>query len=498
MRLIRLTTEDSQAVFRAEYQDNITLPAGGKVALQNLSIESAPSRIVINSQNNTITTSISSGPDIVINLSSGTYDKDNFGDLLTEIGEQLNFRTGYSPLLNNTRELGVEWNADVDSTNKVFIEYKRGAHSENQDLWVLGAPGVPVVERVTTDGGTYSQVATGADNSGFNTSMLMPEFIARGGGYCRARVHTLDAAVGSTEEENGFTLALTETDLRDKEPGDITLDQIKYGIQVTKDEPSGTYPIYLIEDGVRTLASEEVNYYGAGNAKNDAFELILSGDSLAYQRYDLSGGPVGLLDVVQLTASQKQIPLYPLIAFHGRKANAKANLVRETLSPYATPIGDDAKDILTAPPRPPLQSYTGNFLLFESISLANFLGYENARQPIDGFLIGRTYTYTANKQFDPTDAADAFLVILDNIAIDSYDSYISGGQYIESGRKNILAVVPKTNVNGEVVYEPNYPTFIDLKNKEELLIRNIKARIVKSDYTPFAMRGLATMTILIE
>jgi hypothetical protein len=89
-------------------------------------------------------------------------------------------------------------------------------------------------------------------------------------------------------------------------------------------------------------------------------------------------------------------------------------------------------------------------------------------------------------------------VILDNIAIDSYDSYISGGQYIESGRKNILAVVPKTNANGEVIYEPNYPTFIDLKNKEELLIRNIKARIVKSDYSPFAMRGLATMTILIE
>lgn len=498
MRLIRLTTEDSQAVFRAEYQDNITLPAGGKVALQNLSIESAPSRIVINSQNNTITTSISTGPDIVINLSSGTYDKDNFGDLLTEIAEQLNFGTGYSSFLNNIRELGVEWNSNVDAQNKVFIEYKRGAHSENQDLWVLGAPGVPVVERVTTDGGTYSQVASGTDNSGFNTSMLMPEFIARGGGYCRARVHTLDAAAGSTEEENGFTLALTETDLRDKEPSDITLSQIKYGIHVTKDEPSGTYPIYLIQDGVRTLAPEEVLYYGPGDARNDVFELILSGDSLAYQRYDLSGNVTNLLNSVQLTASQKQIPLYPLIAFHGRKANAKANLVRETLSPYATPIGADAKDILTAPPRPPLQSYTGNFLLFESISLANFLGYENQRQPVDGLLVGSTYTYTADKQFDPTDAADAFLVILDNIAIDSYDSYISGTKYIKSGRENILAVVPKSNKSGEIVYSAPYPTFIDLKNKDELLIRNIKARIVKSDYSVFAMRGLATLTLLIS
>jgi hypothetical protein len=496
MRLIRLTTEDEKAVFRGEYTDNITLPPNGKVALQNLSLESAPATIVLNSQNNTITTSISTGPNITIDLPSGTYDKDNYEDLLAQIKRLLNFRTGYLPSLNNTRELGVEWKADVDEQNKVYIEYKRGPHRENEDLWILGAPGDPVVER--TGAGVYSQVAAGTDTSGYDKCMLMPEFISRGCGYTRCRIHTLDASAVSTEEENGFTLALTLTDLRDKEPSDITLSQIKYGIHVTKDALSGTYPIYTIEDGVRQLASSEAIYNGPGDTDNDQFEIILTGSGIVnLNRWESGAGAPDPLDIYTLSPTEKELPLYPLIIFHGRKNFAKVNLVRQTLSPYATPIGNAIKE-LTLAPIAPSQPYQSNFLLFESPSLANFFGYENARQPLDGFISASVYTYTADNQFDPTDKADAFLVILDNIAIDSYDSYVSGNKYIETGRKNILAVVPKSNATGEVIYEPNYPTFIDLKNKEELLIRNIKARVVKSDYTPFSMRGLATLTILIS
>ncbi len=87
--------------------------------------------------------------------------------------------------------------------------------------------------------------------------------------------------------------------------------------------------------------------------------------------------------------------------------------------------------------------------------------------------------------------ADAFLVEMLNLSLDSYDGF-------KGQRKNILAVVPATDKDGVVLYEPSNLNLIDLDNKEGINLRNIKARVVNTDYSPFKMKGTATLTILVS
>ena len=78
-----------------------------------------------------------------------------------------------------------------------------------------------------------------------------------------------------------------------------------------------------------------------------------------------------------------------------------------------------------------------------------------------------------------------------NLKVDSYDS-------LKQQRENILAVVPSGDTSGDIDYSPPELFFIDLLNKEPLLVRNIKMRIVNSDYSPLAMEGSGFINILIK
>ena len=77
------------------------------------------------------------------------------------------------------------------------------------------------------------------------------------------------------------------------------------------------------------------------------------------------------------------------------------------------------------------------------------------------------------------------------IKLDSYDGLLNQ-------RKNILAVVPKSNEDGSVIFETNTPIFIDLNNKNELLLRNIRCRVVRPDYSNIEMQGIATLVLLVD
>jgi hypothetical protein len=155
---------------------------------------------------------------------------------------------------------------------------------------------------------------------------------------------------------------------------------------------------------------------------------------------------------------------------------------------------------LGAPPKQPNFPFinTNNYIYFESANLATFLGYDTQRQPQNGFQFVAEPVFSAQRVFNIKTEADAYLIELMNIQIDSYDSFSksllpSGGQ-----RKNLLSVIPSSNINGNLVYFPPYATFIDLLNKESLYLRNIKARVLNMDYSEISARGLSSMVLLIQ
>jgi hypothetical protein len=48
------------------------------------------------------------------------------------------------------------------------------------------------------------------------------------------------------------------------------------------------------------------------------------------------------------------------------------------------------------------------------------------------------------------------------------------------------------------LYEAPYPLYVAMDNDHEILLRNIKARILNSDLSTLELDGDATMTVLIK
>jgi hypothetical protein len=148
---------------------------------------------------------------------------------------------------------------------------------------------------------------------------------------------------------------------------------------------------------------------------------------------------------------------------------------------------------------PPAAGANGNGsihkLEFASSTIPAFLGYDEL-----SYITGQVkdYAFQAENMFDITDTADSFVVEMLSLELDSYNS-IDTPTEKSGGRRSILATVPKTEGDkGTIIYEVNYPTFIDIRNKNPVAIRNIRARILKSDLTPLRITGTATMTLLID
>ena len=80
--------------------------------------------------------------------------------------------------------------------------------------------------------------------------------------------------------------------------------------------------------------------------------------------------------------------------------------------------------------------------------------------------------------------------------INTYDA-------LRKGRKNILAYVPVSETiiddkTGVVQYEPKERLFLPLANKYEETLRNIRARIVASDFSAIATEGLSSLNIIVS
>lgn len=485
MRLLRLTTQDSNAIFDATFNEDFIIPKDAKIALQNISIEADKNTLTIDGQNNTITYQVSEAVgQTQVSLDFDTYTGSNYQDLLADITNKLNANTGFNSVQGNRRELGLEWRAQVGTLNKVEIEVEQGEYGEFAEFWAYEED---EVQRVSTGGGLWSRKDGQPASSTFEASMTYPYYIARGNGYTRGKIYTLENPLATPENQNGFIIGLSTSPL---ESDGVDLSTIKYGLFVAIDA-GGTRSYKVIEDGVIGGASATaVGYLGDGNAGNDFIEVSINSGQVVVNCYQ--GGSAVPTELQAFTYSAGQT-LYPVNTFFGRRQDARMSNVRLTDSPYndfLKKAGSTDEADVGLPPQPDPRA-NEQFLRFGSISVANYLGYNNQSIPQTGTTKGKDITYLADNQFNDKVVADAFLIEMLNIPLDSYDSFVNQ-------RKNLLAVVPESDKEGVVIYEPSTPFFIDVKNNQDLLLRNIRARVVAPDYTPFAMRGLATMTILIS
>ncbi len=136
-------------------------------------------------------------------------------------------------------------------------------------------------------------------------------------------------------------------------------------------------------------------------------------------------------------------------------------------------------------------------VIFNKESVAGFLGYpETNIDPTDSNQLVPPVTFVAPDPRTKLYNTNTYLVEMLSESLDSYDSF-------EQGRKSILAPIPisERTVNagtGIVQYAPNNLVYIDLKNRKQRLIRNMRARIITDTYDSIEIEGLAELNLLIR
>jgi len=270
MRLLRLTTENENAIFDATFNEDFVVPKDAKIALQNVSVEAKTDTITIDSQNSTIRYQVSSYGETTVTLTNGVYTGSNATDLFDDIQDRLNANTGFVELLNNRRELGMEWRCQLNNQQKVVIEYELGEVGEFEEQWLYDDT---KVKRFTSAGGLWSKLTGEPAGTGVDANMIYPFFISRGCGFTRGKIYTLENAGATIADENGFLIGLSNTLITDN--SQLEIGNITYGLRVNIDA-GGTRSYGWIENGVETPSAVTVGYVGDGDVNNDFIELEIN------------------------------------------------------------------------------------------------------------------------------------------------------------------------------------------------------------------------------
>jgi hypothetical protein len=493
MRLIRLTTREPTAVFDAAFNENLVFPPNSKIALQSVAAGVERKELILDGTNNSINYQIGTGTGRSdLNVEAGEYRANNIEELLRYIQKALNISCNFPnvPADGTNKMLGIEWNADKNDDKKVEIQYGIGKYGPHTTNWLFtgtqftGDPQAPVFKSLSA--------AAVSDSS---VNCILPYLLAKGNSFVRSRVNLLLAGAAVDPEEIGYIMGIT----KNLEATGATLSVADYYLAIHITEIGGVRTNRLFVNGVEDVTARNPSVAG------DFIEIGINGGNFVANKYAAASQvavPIGAAIPIPDGTLNGSLDnsVRPFFVFRGGNLNAAAENIRLTPSPFGPQPPDFQQPIdqLGDPPIPLSTTRGPNFFFFHSLELANFLGFPNQRIPVTGFNDLRVASYIATSEFPIPQEADAFLVLLDSLQLQSYDSFSktqepSGGQ-----RRNILTVIPSSNTTGSLVYEPSYPTFIDLDNANPLLIRNIRARIVRNDYSPVAVEGLSSIVLLVD
>ena len=486
VKLIRMHTNDTTGLFQNEFTSDINIPVGSKIALTNLTLEGSESEIIIDNTNNEIEVQYSNDVSIITEIDPGTYKQSQLPALLANIQSNLNFSVPDEPI-----GVGQQFRVSLSEIRKVQIEKRQAFINENTSDWVLEN-----VDNTSTLNGNEFSSSLESNTTLLTNAMYTENEFCKGGGVFTCRIGTLIFDLASAGDAfNGFTMGLTRVSGSTLSPIDAT--NVDFGIRVFR--ANNNYGYYA--GGVLEMTDVPVSYSGPLGLQNDILEIRLSEGSMKLKvyQYDNQNNPTVLYE--QQLAGYAGTPLdglklYPFIAFHGKKENAKVFQVRYTADPFITKsrYQADLTPVLETVKLVPQQTEAVNqSLTFSGLSLANFLGVANVSQPSQGSILTRNIIYTADNQFILKNVSDSIIVELLNINLSSFDS-------ISKNRRNFLAVIAAQSnfVEGKVIYEASTPIYLDLENSNPTQLRNIKARILKGDLSPVSTSGTIIMTLLIK
>lgn len=285
------------------------------------------------------------------------------------------------------------------------------------------------------------------------------------------------------------------------------------------------------------------------NNNNDMFEIRIDNGKILGSIFQDTVAISDLPDATGVTVGED---LYPVIFFHMDINTVALDMCQVSLDPFGdedmplnqiiidNPYSEPLTTALTGPvpflidnlkiattPQVNLDKTISTFLGFTNPTLVNFTppdtfvsrGGVLSKQVLSNLEIspeGGQGTYTFEVSFRITSPnvvsnaidGDSYLVDTQTFQLDSFDSYglSSLERFANSGgsRRNLLAVIPVVeqdivdSPNTRIQYEPNTLDYIAIKNKSDIITRQIKMRLLNSRYDNVVTSGMAAMTVLIR
>ena len=477
MKLIRLTTTDNFGNFDNDFSTDIEILENSKISIHSLSFQPIQNVLVINASNQqleyNLTNSTVANAKIVL-LENQVYTNVNFQDCLDDMTLKLN-----NSLELSGKQIGTQFTCIIgESTKKAEIGYKFSP-LKNDDWFNI--------QNVVKAVGNSIKKDSDTEEANDASRLTSDHSFIKGCGVFRVRLRNIGANGSGNTEDNGFTLGLTETS-PDKIVGDVI--NKRFGIKISRD----TDPYQSILNNTYTTHAgiTPENYLDTTLTNNDVMEISVSEGKIRGRIYRQSQADPDLLFEETLDRTKEY---YPFLSFQGGADTAQANILRYNYDPVlytATEtqtinIVDTHSGFTSSPPQVPRNTST-IFRVDFPLELSEFLGFKQQTQ----IKLGTSVNLLGDLLFTATLVNDSFIVEMKNIDLESYDGFDKNGM-----RKNILAIIPKSDNNGIVEYEPNTPYYIDMNNTRKS-IRNIRARILRGDLEPVQTAGLSVLTIMIK
>ena len=262
MRLLRISTEDPNAIFSTEFNANINIEPNTQVALQSFIAK------IANDEENLADNDIfwSYGNNTLaynqVFIRNGVFGSNNFVELLDYIQKALNDSLGEPVNGYDFQGDGDEWKLgrqfNVANVNgKIAIQNKIAYNNDDVGDNFRNQGDIVISDKTTSPPGGTISVPIAAFTSPsylYNCRSYYP--IANGTGYFRIQIRTLDHDVGNTGADlinEGFMIGLTKKNLTNVNANQVQPEDIKFGIGVGYDQTAAKFTFHVMAEQLQPV-----------------------------------------------------------------------------------------------------------------------------------------------------------------------------------------------------------------------------------------------------
>lgn len=592
-KLIRLTSDSGDGIFKGIFNQEIEIKEDSEIALQSLSLERLSASVKISSDNNQVKfSSVNLDPQNGVIVPTGIYDNSNTQEFFTNISNAMN-RTCNAFINSKEQQWGIQHFVFDSVSGKVQVgarispfyqiqkwqpsqaEYFRMSFVQVSDFYnehVPNAEPLNIWREFQVAGNEHgmwrlSDTTTGGGGTEpeLNESYIFgSEAMTKSTGAFRARFKRLNTDGAGTA---GFTMGLVkgEDGLSKAQNGSMTLADFSYAIRVN----GHATPIQYINkigstsaDFISTVTPVNHTLQDWQNQLNDVLDIRIGGGQLyghITSQADDAATPIKTR-LNSMIDYDQGADYYWVISVHEGFDKVVLDLVGVTLDPVGTrgsnfgtstdqgdlgqessnafvtelPANGSGESLITGLPVPNQLGPTFTpEVKFDPI-VSTYLGFATSdlntrtmpslviEPPVDMIPNGVNgfpdasltysqdvgYTFTADVGFDNTYDSDTYIIDTQTFTLDSYDSYglSAAERSANSGgsRRNIIATIPVTEVsvpgssNSIIQYEPSTQNYIQIKNRGDIVTRQIRCRLLTGMYQPVKTEGLASIVLLIK